>query len=186
MLSLLQSVRELSAKYARTWPTLTDRGGVLVRSWETAFSSTWNPARKRTRQIRYSCVRKIFRERLHWAGLTLRRRNTGGPQRDARRHTCTASLFVQSLASASNSAVRRERLRLYFVARQGMGRAFGYKANVLLLSPISSSSKYQPSQPTAAPRMGPRVRCDYYVFMTAVVDIRLVTKKCRSFTNLQT
>lgn len=63
--------------------------------------------------------------------------------------------------------------------------AIGYKANVLLLSPISCESKSQPRQLTAA-SVGPRVRCDYYVFMTAVVDIRLVTTKCRSFTNLQT
>jgi hypothetical protein len=33
---------------------------------------------------------------------------------------------------------------------------------------------------------GPLVRCDYYVFITAVVDIGLVTKKCLCFTNLQT
>ena len=57
-------------------------------------------------------------------------------------------------------------------------------ANVLLLSPVSSGSKSQPPQPTAA--RGPCVRCDYYVFMTAVVDIGLVTKKCLCFTNLQT
>jgi hypothetical protein len=30
------------------------------------------------------------------------------------------------------------------------------------------------------------VRCDYYVFMTAVADFGLVTKKCLCFTNLQT
>jgi len=108
-------------------------------------------------------------------------------QRDARRYTCTASPFVQHDLSPARATMPLcdIRLRLHFVARQGMGREFGYRANVLLLSPISSGSKSQPPQPTAA-RVGPRVRCDYYVFMTAVVDIRLVTKKCRSFTNLQT
>jgi hypothetical protein len=36
------------------------------------------------------------------------------------------------------------------------------------------------------PELKPNKDCDYYVFMTAVVDIGLVTKKCLCFTNLQT
>ena len=113
-------------------------------SGRVTFSSTWNPPRKRTRQIRHNCVRKCLVNASTQAGLSLRKKkNLGGAKKCAVLHgTASPSL---NIPLASNSAVRRESLRLYFVAR-----AFGYAANVLLLRPFLPAVNISISQPTAA------------------------------------
>ena len=52
------------------------RSNLRVSGRVTAFSSTWNPPRKRTRQIRHNCVRKCLVNASTQAGLSLRKKES--------------------------------------------------------------------------------------------------------------
>jgi hypothetical protein len=60
--------------------------------------------------------------------------------------------------------------------------AFGYEPKAPLLSPISLGHKSQLVRPITT-TVGPRVRRDYYVFMTALVEIGWTAEKSTVFNN---
>src|SRR5438876_6748434 len=87
-----------------------------------------------------SKVTKKFKVKKFWCFFFSSRRRHTRWTGDWSSDVCSSDLPL-----ASNSPVRRESLRLYFVAR-----AFGYAANVLLLRPFLPAVNLSISQPTAA------------------------------------